>query len=258
MKSSFKWLMFAVLVALMASCTTPAKIAYLRDMQYDTPYLAKQAPELRLQVDDKISIQVYSTDPELAAPFNVGNGLVGESGQAFSSATNYTVDKHGDIQFPVLGTMHVQGKTLNEIKEWVSSEIIRLGYIREPIVNVQMENFSITVLGETGQSVMPVQGNSINILQVLARSNGTTEYSKIPDVMVIRTEEGVRMAYSINLQSKDLFDSPVFYLRQNDIVYVKPRGFRTSSSMSAVMAAMAPLMTAATAISTILILAKRL
>ena len=257
MKGIVKWLMLAALVALMASCTTPAKIAYLRDMQYDTPYLAKQAPELRLQVDDKLSIQVFSTDAELAAPFNVGNGLVGESGQGLT-ATTYTVDKKGDIQFPVLGTMHVQGKTLNEVKEWVSSEIVRLGYIREPIVNVDMENFSITVLGETGRSVMPVQGNSINILQVIARSGGTTEYSKIPDVMVIRTEEGVRMAYSINLQSKDLFDSPVFYLRQNDIVYVKPRGFRTSSSLNAVMSALSPIFTAATAISTILILAKRL
>lgn len=258
MKGIVKWLMFVALVALMASCTTPAKLAYLRDMKYDTPYLAKQAPELRLQVDDRISIQVYSTDAELAAPFNVGSGMVGESGQALSSASTYTVDKHGDIQFPVLGTMHVQGKTLNEVKDWVSSEIIRMGYIREPIVNVEMDNFTITVLGETGQTLMPVQGNSINILQVLARSGGTNEHSKIPDVMVIRTEEGVRMAYSINLQSKDLFDSPVFYLRQNDVVYVKPRGFRTSSSLAAVMSAISPIMTAATAISTILILAKRL
>ena len=163
MKSSFKWLMLAALVMLVASCTTPAKIAYLRDMQYDTPYLAKQAPELRLQVDDKISIQVYSTDAELAAPFNVSGGMVNETGQRIS-ITSYTVDKKGDINFPVLGTMHVQGKTLNEVKDWVSSEIVRLGYIREPIVNVEMENFSITVLGETGQSVMAVQGNSINIM----------------------------------------------------------------------------------------------
>lgn len=257
MKRIVKWLLSVALVMIAASCTTPAKLAYLRDMQYDTPYLAKQAPELRLQVDDKISIQVYSTDAELAAPFNVASGMVNDAGQRISTST-YTVDKQGNINFPVLGSMHVQGKTLNEVKEWVSSEIVRLGYIREPIVNVEMENFSITVLGETGQSVMPVQGNSINILQVIARSGGTREYSKIPDVMVIRTEEGVRMAYSINLQSKDLFDSPVFYLRQNDIVYVKPRGFRTSSSLSAIMSAFSPIMTAATAISTILILAKRL
>ena len=258
MKGNVKWLMLTAFVVLAASCTTPAKLAYLRDLEYDTPYLAKPAPELRLQVDDRISIQVYSTDAELAAPFNVGNGLVGESGQALTTATTYTVDKNGDIQFPVLGTMHILGKTLKEVEEWVASEIVRLGYIREPIVNVEMENFTITVLGETGQSVMPVEGSSINILQVLARSQGTDEHSKIPDVMVIRTEEGVRMAYSINLQSKSLFDSPAFYLRQNDIVYVKPRGLRTSSNMTAIMSALTPLFTATTAITTLFILAKRL
>ena len=249
--------MLAALVALTASCTTPAKLAYLRDLEYDTPYLARQAPELRLQVDDRISIQVFSTDAELAAPFNVGSGLVGESGQALSSTSKYTVDKHGDIQFPVLGTMHVQGKTLNEVKDWVSSEIIRLGYIREPIVNVEMENFTITVLGETGQSVMPVQGSSINILQVLARSGGTTEYSKIPDVMVIRTEDGMRIAHSIDLQSKTLFDSPVFFLQQNDIVYVKPRGLKVSSGGSTALSILSPILSAATTIAYILLWTSR-
>ena len=249
--------MLAALTVLPLSCTTPAKLAYLRDLEYDTPYLAKPAPELRLQVDDKISIQVYSTDAELAAPFNVGSGKVNDAGQSYA-VTTYTVDKQGNIQFPVLGTMHIQGKTLNEVKEWVSSEIIRLGYIREPIVNVQMENFTITVMGETGKMVMPVQGNNINILQVLARTGGTTEYSKIPDVMVIRTEEGVRMAYSINLQSKSLFDSPVFYLKQNDIVYVKPRGFRQSSSIQALLSSFTPITTAITALTSIYILATKL
>ena len=258
MRKSVKWLILGAFFVLAASCTTPAKLAYLRDLEYDTPYLAQPAPELRLQIDDKISIQVYSIDAELAAPFNVGNGLVGESGQALTTATTYTVDKNGDILFPVLGRMHIQGKTLNEVKDWVTSEIVRLGYIREPIVNVEMENFTITVLGETGQSVMPVQGSNINILQVLARSGGTTANSKIPDVMVIRTDEGVRTAYSVNLQSKSLFDSPVFYLRQNDIVYVKPRGIRSSSSLAAVITALSPIFTATTAISTILILANRL
>ena len=250
-------MMLAALVALTASCTTPAKLAYLRDLEYDTPYLARQAPELRLQVDDRISIQVFSTDAELAAPFNVGSGLVGESGQALSSTSKYTVDKRGDIQFPVLGTMHVQGKTLNEVKDWVSSEIIRLGYIREPIVNVEMENFTITVLGETGQSVMPVQGSSINILQVLARSGGTTEYSKIPDVMVIRTEDGMRIAHSIDLQSKTLFDSPVFFLQQNDIVYVKPRGLKVSSGGSTALSILSPILSAATTIAYILLWTSR-
>ncbi len=257
MKHFAKWLMLAALV-LPVSCTTPARLAYLRDMEYDTPYLAMPAPELRLQVEDKVNIQVFSTEEDLAKPFNAGSGVIDGSGQTLGSSSSYTIDKMGNIDFPVLGTLHIEGKTLNEVKNDIANEIVRLGYIREPLVKVEMENFTITVIGETGQSFMPVQGSSINILQVLARSGGTTERSKIPDVMVIRTEEGERVAHSINLQSKSLFESPVFYLQQNDVVYVKPRGLRPSSSLSAVMSAISPIWTAATAITTILILAKRL
>ena len=194
MKLFAKWLMLAAFVALAASCSTPAKISYLRDLEYETPYLAKPAPELRLQVEDQVNIQVFSTEARLAAPFNLGGGVTDGIGSALSS-TSYTVDKLGNIDFPVLGTIHVEGKTLNELKNDISNEIIRLGYIREPIVKVEMENFNITVIGEGANTIMPVQGNSINILQVVAKLGGLTESAKIPDVMVIRTEEGERMSF---------------------------------------------------------------
>lgn len=257
MKHFAKWMMLATLV-LPVSCTTPARLAYLRDMEYDTPYLATPAPELRLQVEDKVNIQVFSTEEDLAKPFNAGSGVIDGSGQTLGSSSSYTIDKMGNIDFPVLGTLHIEGKTLNELKNDIASEIVRLGYIREPLVKVEMENFTITVIGETGQSVMPVQGNSINILQVLARSGGTTELSKIPDVMVIRTEEGERVAHSINLQSKSLFESPVFYLQQNDVVYVKPRGLRQSSTMAAIMSALTPLITLGSTLTTLLIVATKM
>ena len=253
MKHFAKWLMLAVVV-LAASCSTPAHYAYLRDLEYETPYLAKPAPELRLQVEDKVNIQVYSQDALLAAPFNMGNGMTDASGKGLAS-TSYTVDKLGNIDFPVLGTMHVEGKTLKELKDEISGEIIRLGYIREPLVKVDMENFNIT---EMGQSILPVEGNSINILQVLARTGGASEYTNLQDVMVIRTEEGERIAHSINLQSKSLFDSPVFYLQQNDVVYVKPRGLRTSTTMTAIMSAFTPFITIGSTLSTLILLLTRL
>lgn len=257
MKHFAKWLMLAALV-LPASCTTPAQLAYLRDMDYDTPYLAKPAPELRLQVEDKVNIQVFSTEEDLAKPFNAGSGVIDGTGQTMGASSSYTIDKMGNIDFPVLGTIHIEGKTLNEVKTYIANEIVRLGYIREPLVKVEMENFTITVLGETGQSVMPVQGSSINILQVLARSGGTTAFSKIPDVMVIRTEEGERVAHSVDLQSKSLFDSPVFYLQQNDVVYVKPRGLRQSSTMSAIMSALTPLITLGSTLTTLFLVVTKM
>lgn len=220
----------AVLLILPLSCSTPAKIGYLRDLEYNVPMQAKPAPELRLKVDDRISIQVFSAEPELAAPFNAAiSGSAKEgSGSSLLGAT-YGVDAFGNIDFPVLGTIHVEGKTINEVKKEMAAEIIRRGYIKEPVIKIELENFTITVVGETATSVMPVEGGSINIMQVIAASGGTEEKAKIPDVMVVRTENGQRMAYTINLQSKDMFDSPVYWLQQNDLVYVKPRGLRLST-----------------------------
>ena len=249
--------MLAVVI-LSASCSTPAYYSYLRDMEYETPYLAKPAPELRLQVEDKINIQVFSTEPDLAKPFNAGLGTLDGSGQALVPSSSYTIDKNGNIDFPVLGSLHIEGKTLNEVKEEIAGEIVRLGYIREPLVKVEMENFNITVIGQMGQQILPVQGNSINILQVLARTGGASEYTNLQDVMVIRTEEGERVAHSINLQSKSLFDSPVYYLQQNDVVYVKPRGLRQSSTMTAIMSAFTPLITVGSTLSTLILLLTRL
>ena len=220
----------AVLLLLPLSCSTPAKIGYLRDMEYDVPMQARPAPELRLKVDDRISIQVFSEEPELAAPFNAtfGGGSKENAAGSLLSST-YGVDPLGNIDFPVLGTIHVEGKTINQVKKEMAAEIVRRGYIKEPVIKIELENFTVTVVGETATSVMPVDGGSINILQVIAAFGGTEEKAKIPDIMVVRTENGQRTAYTINLQSKDMFDSPVFWLQQNDLVYVKPRGLRLST-----------------------------
>lgn len=256
MKRFVKCLLLAALI-LPVSCSTPAYYAYLRDLKYEDPELAKPAPELRLQVEDRVNIQVLSTDALLAAPFNLSSGMTdGEGTRATTSS--YTVDKMGNIDFPVLGTIHVEGKTLKELKDDITGEIIRLGYIREPLVKVEMENFNITVIGQMGQSILPVQGNSINILQVLAHTSGANEYTNLQDVMVIRTEEGERVAHSINLQSKSLFDSPVFYLQQNDVVYVKPRGLRRSTTLSAIMSAFTPILTLGSTLTTLILLAVKL
>ncbi|MBR1578499.1 MAG: polysaccharide biosynthesis/export family protein [Bacteroidales bacterium] len=257
MKHFAKWLMLAVVI-LSASCSTPAYYSYLRDMEYETPYLAKPAPELRLQVEDKVNIQVFSTVEDLAKPFTASVGAADGNGQSLAPSSSYTIDKNGNIDFPVLGSLHIEGKTLNEVKEEIAGEIVRLGYIREPLVKVEMENFNITVIGQMGQQILPVEGNSINILQVLARTSGANEYTNLQDVMVIRTEEGERVAHSINLQSKSLFDSPVYYLQQNDVVYVKPRGLRPSSTMTAIMSAFTPLITVGSTLSTLILLLTRL
>jgi len=215
------------LLLVMLSCTTAKQMSYLMDMAYNTDYPATPAPELVVQPGDCLGITVTSSTPELAAPFNHFN----EAG----AGLKYVVDRKGNIEFPVLGTISVWGATLTQIRNGIADGIRANGFIRDPIVTVTLDNFSVTVIGNAGTTVIPVAGSSIDILQVLARTGNITNRCDITDIMVIRTENGVRRSYSVNLQSKDLFDSPVFYLKQNDVVYVKPKGTSMSASGQTVM-----------------------
>lgn len=222
MKRLFKSLPVCLALLALASCTTARQMSYLMDMMYNTDYPAPPAPELIIQPDDRLGISVTCSTPELAAPFN----LFSEGG----TGLKYVVDRKGNIEFPVLGTINVWGATLSQIRNGIADGIRANGFISDPVVTVTLENFSITVIGSAGNAVIPVSGGNINLLEALASTGNITNYSDISDIMVIRTENGVRHSYSVNLQSKDLFDSPAFYLKQNDVVYVKPKGVKLSAS----------------------------
>ena len=228
MKKLTKLMLLPAIGVLLAACSTPGKITFLRDLEYNVPEVARPAPELRLKVDDRISIQVFSEQMELAAPFNAAGVQIEGEASSMLSAT-YGVDARGNIDFPILGEIHVEGKTLNEVQKEISAEIMRRGYIKDPVVKAELENFTVTVIGQLGQQIIPVEGNSLNLIQLLAQLTNDLESAKIPDVMVIRTENGMRQAYQVDFQTKELYNSPVYYLQQNDVIYVKPRGIKLSN-----------------------------
>ena len=235
MNTCLKWIAAAIFLGMAVSCATPKRISYLLDMDYNKAYEAIPAPELIIQPGDMLGILVSSEDPLLAAPFNGVSPTAGVEASISSSAPVYTVNAGGVIQFPVLGSLPVVGKTTGQIEEEITRRIVFMGYIKEPVVNVQLSNFTVTVLGSAGNRLIESKGPSLNLLQVIAQTAGASERTKINDVMVIRTENGTRMAYQVNLQKTELFDSPVFYLRQNDVVYIKPRGSSLSMEGSTVM-----------------------
>lgn len=247
------------MVLLPVACSTPSMVGYLRDLEYDATYLAKPAPELKLKEDDELAIQVFSVDPDLSAPFNTGAGLTAGGSLEASLSSRYRVDENGNIDFPVLGEMHVVGKTLSQVQKEIAGEISRRGYIQDPVVKAELKNFTVTVLGNAGkQGVLEVQGNSISILEVIAQSGGiANETSKLKDIMVVRTEAGERKAYTLNIQSKDIFDSPAFYMQQNDLVYVKPRGVTLSSGGDLFLKIFSPAISAISAIAYMLLWSSR-
>ena len=246
MKNKIKWAILALAFAV-SSCVTPSKITYLKDMEYGQVYSAKPAPELRVRPEDQLSIQVFSSDPSLAVPFNTG--AMTTEGLGVTRPASYIVDGAGYIDFPVLGRIHLEGKTLKEVQNEISNRITSSGYIKEPVVSVNLENFAVTIVKYGTTNRINVTGRSINLLQAVAPAYG----DKIKDVEVIRTENGQRQAYTVNFQTKDLFDAPVFYLQQNDIVYVKPDRWQQSDIMTTFRTSLTTIMTVASTAATILI-----
>lgn len=227
MKRTIKWSLIALVLSVSA-CVTPSQITYIKDMEYGKEYPAKPAPELRVQQMDRLSIHVYSSDPALATPFNVG--ALTQDGVGTTREASYVVDSEGNIDFPVLGTIPVEGMTLKEVQTNITNRIINSGYIREPVVSVNLQNFTVTLIKYGNTDRVSVTSRSINLLQLVAPTQG----EKIHEVEVIRTENGVRKAYSVDFQTLEMFDSPVFYLQQNDIVYVKPARWMRSQTGTAV------------------------
>ena len=249
-RKSLIFILAAILLA--TGCNSPRKLSYMRDLAYDTPYPAKPAPELLLQKGDRLDIRVFSSTPELTAPFQM------RSSTAEASAGDlYTVDREGFIDFPALGPVQVEGKTLKETEQTLAGMIRTQGYIKEPTVRVTLANFTVTIVGSAGNTVVPVEDSSINLLQVIAQSGGTRENNNIREVTVVRTEEGIRTAYKVDLQSHELFDSPAFYLQQHDIVYVKPEGIRLSSSGQSVLTVVSTGLSLAVIVTNFLIWSRR-
>ena len=246
MKRTVELVLLAVVLSVSA-CVSPSQITYLRDIQYGRDYPAKPAPELRVQQQDRLTIRVFSSDPALATPFNVG--ALTQDGVGGTREASYIVYADGNIDFPVLGTIPVEGMTLKEVQMNITNRIINSGYIREPVVSVDLMNFTVTLIKYGATTRINVAERSINLLQVVAPTQG----EKIKDVEVIRTENGVRKAYSVDFQTIEMFDSPVFYLQQNDVVYVKPSRWQISQTGQALRTSLSTAMSFFSMASNILI-----
>lgn len=228
--NKFKLAIMLFGMLLMSSCITSQKVVYVEDMQPDTTYSVADLPPLRLQRSDRIKIQVSAKNPELAIPFNSGAGSysLNETGSISTTGVRetdgYLVDNAGNIAFPILGNLHVEGLTLDDVKVLLETRLKSGQYINDPIVKVELMNLKIVMMGEVNSvGVLDVPDSRITLLEALARSGGLTANATTDRVAVIRQEDGRRFKIYTDIQSNELFDSPAFYLQQNDIVYVEPK-----------------------------------
>ncbi|MDR1182322.1 MAG: polysaccharide biosynthesis/export family protein [Bacteroidales bacterium] len=198
-----------------------------------------EVPEISIQPQDMLSIVVSSKEPELALPFNLPVISYQGVGESYVSGLQqrllaYTVNREGDIDFPVLGILHVKGLTRNQLEKLVKERIISEGYIKDPTVTIQYMNFRVTVNGEVARpGTYEIKGDHITLFEALSMAGDLTIYGRRDNVKVVREKNGERTAYQTDLRAANIFESPVYYLQQNDIIYVTPNRYRSNQTNNA-------------------------
>lgn len=232
-----KTLFLSLAVAALASCTSYKNVPYLQDIDavnYNTVEIPMY--DAKIMPKDLLTITVNTTDPQAAAPFNLTTQTPYNVAQNNSVTTQptlqqYLVDNDGNVNFPVLGTLHLEGLTKNQAEELITG---KLGtYLKEkPVVTVRMVNYKISVMGEVAHpGTFTVSNEKINVLEALAMAGDLTIYGIRDNVKLIREDaHGQRSIHILDLNRADLVLSPYFYLQQNDVLYVTPNKTKAKSS----------------------------
>lgn len=230
------------LAALAVSCSAPKDITYFQSLQNGDQLTLSQSKAITLEPDDKLIITVHTTDPRLNALFNLPSpttriGTLTQTASATapysqSEVTPYTVDSKGNIIFPVLGKIHVQGMTAEQLSEYLRSELESRDLAKSPIVTVEFVNLAVSVMGEVNNpGRVAIKRQDLSILDAISEAGDLTIYGLRDNVKVIRHENGTQKVYTVNLSDgKNLASSPVYYLKQNDVIYVEPNNTKKNTS----------------------------
>lgn len=225
------------------SCGCPKKVLYFQDTKDGTVDTIATEPCIRIQPYDKIYILVQTRDPQLTAMFNLsypGNGnninmMIGNGGasaggrgrgglsQQLQYTAPYTVEADGTIKFPVMGKLHIAGMTRPEIIEYVTNELITRDLVKDPTVFVEYCNLKVDFLGSVGGGSVFIDKDQFSILDAISQHGDLKISSRRDNIKVIRQEGKLKKTYTVDLRNeKQLLKSPVFYLQQNDVIYVEP------------------------------------
>lgn len=221
--------LFIVLLVglLMASCASRKDVVYFQDAGQFETIVDKNSFTTKFKVDDVVGIYVSTLSSEASAPFNLFRGSTEDGVRP--EQVDYIIDKDGEIDFPVVGKLKIVGLSPEELRVMLRDKL--KDYLVDPIINIRLKNFTVSVLGEVNKpGTYPVNGERITILEALGLAGDLTIKGKRDNVLVIRDFDGAKVYNRINLTKKDAMNSPVYYLTQNDIVYVEPNKSAVTSS----------------------------
>ena len=219
---------FVISIFLFSSCQGRQNIVYFQNAKKFETIVNTDTFTPRFKVNDIVSIYVSTYDLNAVKPFNLTKGSEGRGSNI--SYVDYIVDIEGNIDYPVLGKIRLLDLTVEEAKD-VFKEKLSDGYLEDPIVNIRITNFRVSVLGEVKRpGTYSISGERITILEAIGLAGDLTIKGKRKNVMVIRDFNGTKTYSRLDLTTKELFTSPVYYLTQNDVVYVEPNKSAISAS----------------------------
>jgi len=224
----------AALIVLIAfsSCTTSKEIIYFQDEPLSSLNTLSTNPEITYKPNDLLTINVSSLDPETVRPFNLPviiNSYSSLNPQGTTTLQTYIIDQEGHIEFPVLGTIKIGGLTRKEATTMLKERISE--YVKDPIINIRLTNFTVTVLGEVNNpGTYTVEEERISILEAIGLAGDLSIYGIRENVFLIREQDGVKRFTKFDLTSINVVNQPNYYLEQNDVIYVEPNPARIRSA----------------------------
>lgn len=230
----YTFLVSLTLLILLSSCVSNKKIAYFQFDEIDQENVSNIYKTV-FKPDDLLQITISADNLEAVKPFNLPavsfaastNSVVGQAQQL-----TYLIDSNGEIDFPIFGKLKIGGLSREETITMLKSKLSP-DYVKNPTVNIRISNFKITVQGDVSKpGTFNIANERVTILDAIGLAGDLNISAKRDNIMVIREEGNLKKEYIVNLLSKKTYTSPVFYLQQNDIVYVKHNYARIQSASS--------------------------
>ena len=225
------------IVLLLDACSSAKQVAYFQNIDSTSLTASKGLYDARIMPKDLLTITVVTSDPSTSKPFNLSIqntlGTDGRLGSTTGSLLQYLVNNDGDIDFPVVGTVHVAGLTKDQCEDLIKSKVKPyLAESENPVVTVSMSSYRVTVAGEvTSPKVVPVTTEKMSVLEALAQAGDLTIYGRRDNVLLIRENaDGQKEAHRLNLNDANIINSPYYYVQQNDYIYVEPNSVKAKNS----------------------------
>ena len=212
---------FLAISVMAASCVTTRKIAYLQDMEHETQIELENRFEAVIAPYDELQVIISTYETEMAKPFNIYSAAEGALRNGGNQNIGYLVDQYGNIELPVIGTIHVAGMTRLQLQEKVRQLLIDGEYLDDPYVMVRFKDFKIFFLGSDGGKAISITNERCTFLEALALSGDLSVYTTRNKIAVMREIDGKMVTRYLDPRSSKVFNDPFFMLQQNDFIITR-------------------------------------